>query len=365
MDLKFTLNFFYLNSTLSNIRMGATASVNKDLATTNITSKAYNSCPKVTSSNTADLNKVDFEAPAYCGKDSKFTVDQTAGVDANCLISNLQDQIASTVLAQQAEAKAGFGFAGASNIADVKTKLTQIVDNECKDVKSVNQTSINDTKVRACQFHFVQTANTKSACTINSLQKVANGITSKQAADAEGATFANFFGPYGWIIGGVIGLVVVIIVIALIIYAVKSSSNVQSQSTDLYGQPLIATEETALVGGFKFGFNIYSVLIIAIIILLLYYLYNSYYHTDKVITDADIARLNKSVKDAQKIARIDSDCKSTSSASISDTKITDCGLGTKSPSYYDPFGASYADYYDESENGLDDFYKPLFDQMKC
>jgi hypothetical protein len=348
--------------------MGAQASTNVGVTTTDITTAAMNKCPKVSATNIADFNKLKFKAPDVCvkyGYPSKFTIDQSAGVKSDCVISNLQNDLATAIAKMDAKTQGGFGFQASTSASDISNQITQKLTNDCGKLDAKNVVSMDNVDVQACEFHFIQDATAQTKCKIDNLQKTASSVTANIASTAEGATFANFFGPYGWIIGGVIGLVVVIIVIALIIYAVKSSKDT-SQGTDLYGQPLTTTgEETLLVGGFKFGFNIYSVLIIAIIILLLYYLYNSYYHTDKAITDEDIARLNKSVKDAQKIAKIDSDCKSTASASISDTKITDCGLGTKSPSYYDPFGASYADYYDESENGLDDFYKPLFDQMKC
>lgn len=194
--------------------MGAQLSTNVSTVQNDLTTTAFNKCPKITASNTADLYKVKHHPQSTC-KNSTFAIDQSAGVDANCLISNLQDSLASTLANMDAQAQGGFGIQASTNASDIKSQLTQKTENTCGTLSATNAANIEDIEVTACDFHIVQNATAKSACVINSLQKMANDVSVKQTAKTEGLTLASLLFGNGAIGSIIMGIVVVIILAGL------------------------------------------------------------------------------------------------------------------------------------------------------
>ncbi|RYE17214.1 MAG: hypothetical protein EOP45_16210, partial [Sphingobacteriaceae bacterium] len=179
--------------------MGATASTNKTSVEQDIVSQSYNSCPAITANNSVAMKNVTFAPNATC-KDSNFDITQTAAVDATCLISALQQNTADAVSKLSATAQGGLGFSASTNVSDIKTQLTNKVENDCKSVSASNNADLTNVTITACNFRTIQNANAKSACQINSLQKSAASASTTADATATGLTLASFLTGYNSII---------------------------------------------------------------------------------------------------------------------------------------------------------------------
>jgi|SRR5579872_1233774 len=204
--------------------MGAQASTNISTINTDLTTQAYNQCPRVTVSNTVDMSKVNFLPNSTC-KNPSFAIDQTAGVDANCLITNLQQSLASSIAGMDATTQGGFGFQASTNAANIQSQITQQTENSCGTLSSTNAANLQDVTVTACDFHIVQNATAKSACTLNSLQKLANTVSVQQSATAQGLTLASLLFGYGGIGSIIMGIVVLIIIAGLGYYLFGGESD--------------------------------------------------------------------------------------------------------------------------------------------
>ena len=168
--------------------MGAQVSTNKQVIQTDIVTEAYNSCPNIAVSNTVNMQGVNFrpDLNPNCTGDTSFDISQTAGVDATCVITSMQDSLAKTLSTMDAEALGGLGFSGTSNILDIKNELSQKVENDCGNQSVTNVADIKDTTVTSCNMRVVQNASAKSSCTINSLQKIANDLEANSKSKAQG-----------------------------------------------------------------------------------------------------------------------------------------------------------------------------------
>lgn len=189
--------------------MGGQAASSKSKVENDLVTKAFNSCPNVVASNTVNLSGVQFrpDLNPQC-VNPKFEINQSAGVEADCVIKSLQDSLAETVSKMSAESQGGFGFQASQTVSDIKTQIEQITENNCGNQSATNVADIKDTLVTACDWHFVQNATAKSSCKLDSLQKLTNEVTSEQAATSTGLTLASFFTGYG-------GLTTIIMIIII------------------------------------------------------------------------------------------------------------------------------------------------------
>jgi len=318
--------------------MGIQSSTNILRVNNDLTTKAFNACPKVTASNEAEVRRVVHRPNSLCVNPT-FEFNQKAGVYAECLINNVQDSLAETIAKMDAETQGGLGFQFSQNVADIKNQITQIAENKCKGLSATNKAKLEDIDTTACNFQFVQDATVKSACTINNMQKLANQVAVDQYAKAT-----------GWLSLGNLGALVAIILVVVIGGWLISSSTGKKKD-----------DETKKGGGLSWNsmcehlntYKIYYILIFVILILIIIFIAYSKKPT-KQITKKDMMNLGKSIKEAHQIAGIEpyyhvyfspaSDMTSSSDSSV----INEC---------YD--NEPLYEMSVESDQKLEDFYQPL------
>lgn len=291
--------------------MGATVSSNVSQQVTNELNQAYNSCPAVSANNYADITNVVFNAPTQCGANSNFGINLNAGVTALCAITNTQQALASILSAQSAAAIAGMnlGFTVSSNQNTTLANLNNSVTNSCSTVSSSNNALISDTKISACNFHFVENANANESCQINNTQAIAAQIQTSQQSSATGGTL--FGGWFKWLIIGLIIVAVVVVFIIIIILikkqndkkkAAASNSSLQKTAIGLTPEGIVANKVglTNLVGGEDGLANDYT-LIIVIILAIMFVLVFFIPKNSQQITQEDISKLNQKISDAHSL----------------------------------------------------------------
>src|SRR5690606_5624951 len=132
--------------------MGASASTNKSTSNIDIISTAYNKCPAVGVSSSVNISNVTFRPNANCGSDTEFVIDQNAGVDATCVIDNLQNSTASIAAELSSQAQAGIGLSASTNVADIDAQIKNRVANTCGNVSSTVEANIKDTVIESCKL---------------------------------------------------------------------------------------------------------------------------------------------------------------------------------------------------------------------
>lgn len=212
--------------------MGASSSKSKAEINNKVINESYNKCPSTTAINQADIKYVIHQPMDTCVS-SSFNIDQSASVDATCLITAMQENLAKVINEMDTKAKAGIGYANAKSDVEIKNILKNKIDNECGNVSPTNKANIQDTIVRACDFKIIQNANAKSACQIGAMQKATLDASNSVSTTAEGMDFALF--------GGVLLMIVIFIAMIVGIYYLFSSSNTSkgasSNYTQYYEQP--------------------------------------------------------------------------------------------------------------------------------
>lgn len=190
--------------------MGAQASASRNTIENDFITKAYNKCPNVSANNEINLSGVQFrpDMNPMC-KNPKFEINQSAGVEADCVVKNIQDTLAETVSKMSTQSQGGLGFQASASSSDIKTQIEQMVENDCGNQSASNKADISDTLVTACDWHFVQNATAKSSCAIDSLQQMSNKVSSQQDTAATGLTLASFLTGYGGIMTAVVAIILI------------------------------------------------------------------------------------------------------------------------------------------------------------
>src|SRR5271165_90236 len=130
--------------------MGASVSVASSTAQTDLMTQAINTCPSVSSSNTANLGKVVISPPANCPGGSSFTLSQSASVDANCVISGVQNTASTENLLANANAVAGIGLSASDSSQTINTKVQNFINNNCGSALASNTLNIPQITISAC-----------------------------------------------------------------------------------------------------------------------------------------------------------------------------------------------------------------------
>lgn len=364
--------------------MGAQGSKNKAKTTTDITTTAYNSCPNVSANNSINLSGVQFRPdlnPACANVNSDFVINQSAGVESECVLTNLQNTTADTISKMDAQAQGGLGFQASSNSDNIKTQLITMTTNSCGDQTSSNEANISDTIITSCNWHFVQDASVTSSCLINNTQTIANQVSSQQSATSTGLTLASFLTGYG---PSIIVIIIIIVVVGGIGYFGYKEYKKNKQSSTTSTSTSTSTEQ---VGGswniFRFDFaldgqvaNLMDMkggstcpaLIIAIIILVVIFL-SWQSKKQKTITPEDMSHLNQTITEAHQIAGFgpgvipgNEDLTKQVQTQIDLPSET---ITTTRDTYEDPF-SDYTRYPNINRNpnayqynSLDDFFQPL------
>lgn len=206
--------------------MGASSSKSKAEINNKVINESYNKCPSTTAINQADIKYVIHQPMDTCVS-SSFNIDQSASVDATCLITAMQESLAKVINEMDTKAKAGIGYANAKSDVEIKNILKNKIDNECGNVSPTNKANIQDTIARACDFKIIQNANAKSACQIGAMQKATLDASNSVSTTAEGMDIALF--------GGVLLMIVIFIAMIVGIYYLFSSSNT-SKGASMYNE---------------------------------------------------------------------------------------------------------------------------------
>lgn len=196
--------------------MGAQASSNVSVEENDLVTQSFNNCPKITASNSLDISNVKIDAGKNpnCKGGGDVTFDQSAGVDASCLIKSLQNTTSDSLSKLDAKTQGGLGFQASSNVNDIQNQIQQKLNNDCGHLSATNAAKISDTTITACNFHFVQNATARTSCQINSLQDMANKVSSQLTTDTSGLTLASF------LFGNSIGIAIIVAVVLLVLVIV-------------------------------------------------------------------------------------------------------------------------------------------------
>lgn len=358
--------------------MGAQASTNAATITNNLTTEAYQSCPKITATNVANITGVSFKPNAGCGSNSSFVIDQNNAISATCLLGSLQDTVAKSIAQMDAKTQGGLGFSASTNVANIENQLKDKISQSCASQTSSNEANVNNTDVTSCKFTIIQGATDKSSCQINNLQQmVSNAATAQAATTKGGSIFGDLFGT-----GSIGKWIIIIIVVILAIFILSSlgyyfynRSQKPKQETNLHTEETEQSEEeTSQTGGNIKSFfdNIrngkgYTSLIFAIIILMILFVAFSP-HNDQVLTQDDMSHLNESIKEARQIAGFGPKTTNYLSPLYEQPAPVDYYLNKIIPEqtmYNDKMMTDRYTFEDPFENNsyqpnnLDDFFKPL------
>jgi len=210
--------------------MGVQASTNSSSNYVNLTSEAFNSCPTVTASNVLNIDDVNFKPSKLCYAPGQpqptATFDQSAGVNASCVISAMQNALASYLSKQAASVAGGLGIQWSSDVNQMSTNITTHIMNTCGSQSSTNAASIGDTQITACQWHFVENATVQESCYINELQTLSNKASITQDSKTKGASiFGSIFGSTTTLIVIIVVVVVVIIIIIIVVVVVNKKKS--------------------------------------------------------------------------------------------------------------------------------------------
>uniref|UniRef100_A0A6C0LR29 Myristylated IMV envelope protein n=1 Tax=viral metagenome TaxID=1070528 RepID=A0A6C0LR29_9ZZZZ len=328
--------------------MGASGSINKSIIQTDVITEAYSKCPNVVASNELDIKNVTFKCNSHCGPNCKIVFSQDAGIDATCLITNLQDVMAETISKMNADAQTGLGLAVTKNKNEIKTQLKNKIDASCGNLSSVNKANISDTIMEACEWRIPQNATIKTSCEINTLQKIATKNKTEQKGNSTG-----FFGGNTWAI--VICIILVVIIVAAVIAVIVK------YRSDKKGLKGLKEQKGGLLYYLNHNFadtlnknkSCFTIIIILLILLILFLFYSN--QRKIKITQEDLDVLQNKVTNDREIY---------DEHNLSDEKrceyITipnnECNLFSESENIVNN---KYISVEDKQENPLDKFYKTL------
>lgn len=188
---------------------------------TDITTHAFNACPKLTANSTMDISSVQFRPNPTC-QTSAATFDASAGVDSSCLVNSLQDRLVAELAILDSVTQQSFNLEPARDPANIKLQLSRQVDDACVDKSSTVSAAMKDTIITSCDWHFVQNATTKSACAANTLQEIANKLSVKKQGLQQRSIFRDLFWGDGSIMA-ILWRILIILCLVGIIYYVFSS----------------------------------------------------------------------------------------------------------------------------------------------
>jgi hypothetical protein len=215
--------------------MGATISKNDTKLNNSITNEAYSTCAGdygskngQTASNETNMTGVKHVPPSWC-KDicskhpvtgveqcgSNFEINQAAKVDADCVIKQMQDNLATAVSTLSAKAKGELSFmkTNSENISDITNDIKNAVKASCENQTNSNKINWTDMTLGSCNVYAIQNLNSKKKCEIDNTQKAVTQLTTTTSADSEskigiGGSFVIFIIVFGIVL--IVGFVLYI-----------------------------------------------------------------------------------------------------------------------------------------------------------
>ena len=188
-----------------------------------IITQSYNDCPKVFPTDTTNLGGVHFIPGPFCHVDkvdkidrSSFNINHGSGIDANCLLTKLQNNLANIVSKMDATSQHKIGIKPSNNPNNIHRQIHQITNDLCINKSPTRAANIGDTDITACRWHFVQNATDKSSCQINVLQDLASQLIEQQRSVPTTNILDRFLDKYSKYL--IISIIILIILIFLSIY---------------------------------------------------------------------------------------------------------------------------------------------------
>lgn len=322
--------------------MGASVSTNKQILVNELVNKSINQCPRISTENMVNISGLDFSQPPGCPPGSSFNINQGVSVDANCLLTALQTNSASAATTLDAKAQTGLGISVTNNAVENATIIKNYTKNKCQNASSSNIANLNDVKIQSCNFAITQNATENVACQIKAVQEGIDTVSANLQAQATGGSlFGNLFGYNTKTV--IVYAVIILLIIILIIVGYVIYRKMKQQK-----------------GGHDNKTNVYGIVILILVLLFLVFLFiNCSRTSDKKITEKDADELNKTIIEAQKIAKLVPKSTPTTSTYTS-PYASPCPpiVHVRNPIHSSESPKEYSYDYVEEVN-LDDFYKPL------
>ena len=289
--------------------MGAQASTAINKINNEVLSESYSKCPKVSASNTADLLRIEHDPNPSCTS-SQFKIDQNSAVDANCVLTNMQDSLAAVIAGTSAKVQGGFGIGASTSLSDIKNIIKNKIEQDCGDEAAINAVKASDIKSRACDFLLIQNSNAKTTCQLASAQKTALDVKSKVEADTTG-----FLGGFGGILVIIVALVIAGGGFALYMrMRNKKGDGEMTNSMDDMGEAYDSYDaytgdnenQDDQTGGLDYGSvkkimyrNSFSIITITLLLLVL--LFSVFSTKDKKITEEDLDKFGRDLQNVSEI----------------------------------------------------------------
>lgn len=147
-------------------------------------SLAYVQCPRVQVKDSTNIGNANFRPDlnprAKCSVYSNFKVSQQNGINANCLVNKLFQNLASYIKSADSKLKNYFGFkstiCGNRIGSDIEKQLRKKIISKCSNFNPAHVVPIQQVIVPTCDLRVVQGATDLSACMINSTEQLAIDI---------------------------------------------------------------------------------------------------------------------------------------------------------------------------------------------
>jgi hypothetical protein len=127
--------------------------------------QAYDSCPRIHIKDTTNMNNINLHPIYPCSGNSQFRPKQTNGIDANCLIDSLIDN-----LTRYVNENRNSQLAKSVNFNHpVRPQIENLLKFKCSGKDPVHVVGISSTVVPVCDARVIQGATDLSSCMINSV----------------------------------------------------------------------------------------------------------------------------------------------------------------------------------------------------
>ncbi len=115
-----------------------------------------------------------------------FSIDQSSIVDANCLVTAMQEKLANNLKDLSTTSIAGLDLPGSPNVKVSLQKIKQKLQDMCGNMSSAKKISPKDITIPSCKAVSVQNATEKSKCEIEALQTALTRTTMRINAESKG-----------------------------------------------------------------------------------------------------------------------------------------------------------------------------------
>ena len=143
-------------------------------------SESYSQCPRIQVKDSTNIGNANFRPDlnprANCSVSSNFKVLQQNGINANCLVDKLSQNISNYIKVSDSNVKNFFGFKSSVCTdqigSDIDKQLRERIMAKCQGKNPAHVVPIQQIIVPTCHLRVVQGATDLSACMINSMEQL-------------------------------------------------------------------------------------------------------------------------------------------------------------------------------------------------